>query len=85
MQSFEYKIKDQTGLHARPAGKLVKTAAPFESKINIEKGEKSASAKKLFALMTLGIKCGDTVKITLDGADENKACTVLKKFFEENL
>lgn len=85
MKSFEYKIKDQTGLHARPAGRLVKTAAPFESEIIVEKGEKNASAKKLFALMTLGIKCGDTVKITLSGKDEEEACAALEKFFIENL
>ena len=43
MKSFEYKITDETGLHARPAGQLVKAASAFSSEINLFSGEKSAS------------------------------------------
>ena len=85
MKSFEYKITDETGLHARPAGQLVKAASAYSSEINLFSGEKSASAKKLFALMALGIKCGDTVRITVSGDDEDSACCGLEKFFKENL
>lgn len=85
MKSFEYKITDETGLHARPAGALVKAASAFESEIFLEKDKKKASAKKLFALMGLCIKCGDTVKLIAEGKDEETAAASLKKFFEENL
>ena len=85
MENFEYTIKDSVGLHARPAGMLVKKAGEFSSSVTIQKGEKSADAKKIFALMGLSIKCGDTIKIEISGEDEKDAAVQLKNFFEENL
>ncbi len=85
VKEFNYTIKDEVGLHARPAGLLVKTAGGFSSEITVSKGEKSADAKKLFALMGLGIKCGDTVAVSIQGGDEDGAYDTLKNFFESNL
>ena len=55
MREFTYVIKDPVGLHARPAGLLVKKAGEFTSRITIESGGKSAEAKKLIMLMGLEI------------------------------
>ncbi len=85
MKTFEYTIKDQLGIHARPAGLLVKTAKAYTSEITISKDDKSAGATKLMALMSLGIKCGDTVSVTINGEDEDAAETGMKEFFETNL
>ena len=85
MKTFEYTIKDELGIHARPAGMLAKTAKAFESEISIFKGEKTVVCTKLMALMGMGIKCGDTVKITVSGADEEAAETAMKEFLEKNL
>ncbi len=85
MKNFVYVIKDEQGIHARPAGLLVKEAKKYESKVTITKGEKTVDAAKLMALMSMGIKCGDSVTIEVDGADEDTACTEILKFFEENL
>lgn len=85
MKKFEYVIKDAVGIHARPAGLLVKEAKKYESKIMIAKGEKSAAATKLMAVMGLGVKCGDTVAVEAEGADEAAACEGMKAFFENNL
>ena len=85
MKKFNYFIKDSVGIHARPAGLLVKEAKAFESKITVAKGEKSAEARKLMALMSLGVKCGDEVEITAEGADEEQAIASMKVFFEANL
>lgn len=85
MQKFSYVIKDEIGIHARPAGILVKEAKKYESKIQIVKGEKSAAATKLMAVMSLGVKCGDTVEVEVEGADEAVACEEIKAFFENNL
>ena len=60
MKTFSYTIKDEVGIHARPAGLLVKKAKEFESKITLEKGGKTAEATKLMAVMSMGVKCGDT-------------------------
>lgn len=85
MQKFEYTIKDEVGLHARPAGLLVKEAKKYQSKVTIKKDGKAADAAKLMAVMGLGVKCGQTVEVTVEGDDEADACAALKSFFEANL
>lgn len=85
MKKFEYTIKDEVGIHARPAGLLVKEAKKYGSKIIVAKDGKSAEASKLMALMGLGVKCGETVEITVEGADEAAACEGIKAFLEANL
>ena len=83
MRDFTYVIKDPVGLHARPAGLLVKKAGGFASRITIESEGKSAEAKKLIMLMGLGIK--QEVVCRIEGEDEDAAYEALAKFFEENL
>lgn len=85
MKSFKYTIKDSLGIHARPAGLLVKTAAKFQSKITISGNGKFADIKRLLAVMSLGIKCGVEVEISAEGPDEDAACAALADFFEANL
>ncbi len=85
MQEFSYTIKDELGIHARPAGLLVKQASPFKSVISVDTGTKKADAKKIMALMGAGVKKGMTVTVSAEGPDEGEAIEALKKFFEENL
>ncbi|MCM1125314.1 MAG: HPr family phosphocarrier protein [Lachnospiraceae bacterium] len=85
MQKFSYVIKDEVGIHARPAGLLVKEAKNYESTIQIVKDSKSAAATKLMAVMGLGVKCGDTVEVQVEGPDEEAAFAGIKAFFENNL
>lgn len=84
--SFEYVIQDALGIHARPAGLLVKTAKALDSTITIQKvGGGSAIATKLMALMGLGIKQGDKVIVTVEGGDEKASLRAMKKCLTENL
>lgn len=85
MKEFSYTIKDELGIHARPAGMLAKTAKSLNSAVTVSVGSKSASASRLMALMGLGIKCGDTIVITIDGGNEDEAERVIRQFLEENL
>lgn len=85
MKNFSYVIKDEVGIHARPAGILVKEAKKYQSKIVIIKNGKKAEATKLMALMGLGVKCGDEVLVEISGEDEETACREIKAFFENNL
>lgn len=64
---------------------LVKEAKKFQSKVVLNKDGKTAEATKLMAVMGLGVKCGQTVEITVEGADEDVACDTMKAFFETNL
>ena len=85
MKEFKYVITDPEGIHARPAGILVKQAAGYQSSVKIAKGEKSADAKRIFGVMGLGVKTGEEVTITVEGADEDTAAAELDTFFKENL
>lgn len=85
MKSFTYTIKDELGIHARPAGMLAKTAKALDSDITITKGDKTVGAAKLMALMGLGVKCGDTITVTVNGGNEDAALEEMKRFLENNL
>lgn len=85
MKEIHYKIVDPDGIHARPAGNLVKLAQSFESTITLACNGKSADAKKLFALMGLGVKKGMTVTLCIEGVDEENAMNQLAKYLSENL
>ena len=85
MKAFEYTIKDEIGIHARPAGLLVNKAKALGCTVTLEKDGKRADASRLFAVMGLGVKHGDTLRIILEGGDEDAAARELLAFFEENL
>jgi phosphocarrier protein HPr len=85
MTSFTYTIQDEQGIHARPAGLLVKEVGKYKSNVELKKGEKTVSAKKLFAVMSLAAKKGETLTITVDGEDEATAAAALEQFFQANL
>ena len=80
MKKIVYTIKDELGIHVRPAGLLVKEIQKYESDVTIEKNGKSVSA-----LMGLGVKCGETVSVTVEGSDEESAAAAVEAFLKENL
>jgi phosphocarrier protein len=85
MKEFEYTIQDELGIHARPAGLLVKEAGKFQSDITIEASGKSGDAKRIFSVMALAVQQGDCVKVIIEGGDEDTAMAELKQFFQDNL
>ena len=85
MKTFTYTIQDEVGIHARPAGLLVKKAKEFQSTITLENGGKSVNLTKLMAVMGLGVKHGETVTISIEGADEDTAFAEMQAFFQQNL
>ena len=84
MKEFNYVLKDDNGIHARPAGILVKEVAKFKSEVKVTLREKVADARRIFALMGLGAKKGDELLISVSGEDEDEVTEKLKKFFSEN-
>lgn len=85
MKTFLYTIKDAQGIHARPAGELVKAAKNFGCEIKIGKDGKMVDAKKIFGIMGLAAKQGDTVELSCNGEDEEQAWSTLSAFMEANL
>ena len=82
MKEFKYVITDPEGIHARPAGELVKAAKAFTCSIQLSKDGKAGDCKKIFGLMGLGVKKGNEVVLTFDGEDEDAA---ISRFMQENL
>ena len=86
MKQFVYTITDPVGIHARPAGLLVKAIKALDSSVTIAKANgKSAAGTKLMALMGLGIKQGDTIHVTVEGGNEDVNAAALEQFFKDNL
>lgn len=85
MREFNYIITDPEGIHARPAGELVKEAKQFECKITLTKDGKTGDCKKILGLMSLAVKNGNEVKVTFDGADEDAACEAIEAFMKAKL
>lgn len=85
MQSFQYVVKDELGLHARPAGLLVKEVKNYKSIITVEKEGRKVEASRLMAVMSLAVKKDNEITVYAEGEDEEVAIAGMKRFFEENL
>lgn len=85
MREFKYVITDPEGIHARPAGELVKAAKAFACDIKLVRDGKAGDCKRIFGLMGMGVKNGQEVILTFEGADEDAACEAMSKFMQENL
>ena len=85
MKSFTYVIRDEIGVHARPAGLLVKQAKSFQSSCMIHAGGKSGDLSRLFQVIGMGIEQGTESTVTAEGSDEDAASAALKKVITENL
>ncbi|QEY34854.1 HPr family phosphocarrier protein [Caproiciproducens galactitolivorans] len=85
MKTIQYTITATDGLHARPAGLLAKCAQELDSEIIITCGGKSANAKKLFSIMALSVKEGDTIEIAVSGKNEEQDIKAIGDFCRENL
>ena len=85
MKEFTYVITDPEGIHARPAGVLVKQAASYACDVKIKKGERAVDAKRIMGVMSLGVKCGMEITVTCDGIGEDTAIAELEEFFKKTL
>lgn len=85
MKKFDYVLQDKNGIHARPAGLLVKEAKKYESRVIIRKDGKESGADSILGLMGLGAKAGDRLEIEITGPDEEQAGAGLEAFFSKNL
>ena len=85
MKEIKHIIKDELGIHARPAGLLVKLCGSFTCEIKAGRPDKMVDAKRVIGVMTLGMKCGDELHLTFDGPDEERAAADVETFLIENL
>ena len=84
MKELKYVITDPLGIHARPAGKMVKLAGGYKCDIQIIFSGKTANAKRIMGVMALSVKQGNEITITFSGEDEEQAAQAINKFLAEN-
>lgn len=80
MVSKKIVINISGGLEARPVAMLVQLASQFESRIYLESDDKKVNAKSIMGMMSLGLASGETVTVTAEGPDEEKAIENIEKF-----
>ncbi len=79
MVKVNYTIKNEEGLHARPASDLCKEAANFKSSISLLKDGEEYDAKSILMVLCMGAVKGDTIEIKAEGEDEKEALDALVK------
>jgi len=84
MKEINYVLKDPLGIHARPAGQMVKLASKFKCDIQFGSPGRMVNAKRIIAIMALALKQGDEVNLSFSGEDEDAASAEIGKFIEEN-
>lgn len=86
MKQFSYTITDPIGIHARPAGLLVREVKKYPNvEVTLSMGERCVNALKLMALMQMNIKQGDTVLVSVEGQEEEAVANALERFFRDAL
>ena len=85
METFQYTITDEIGIHARPAGELSELAKEIQPESTIKTETKQADAERLMAVMALGIRHGQTITVETVGPDEKEAAEAVQDFFQAKL
>ena len=84
MVAKEIIVKNEVGLHARPATYFIQKANEFKSGIWVEKEERRVNAKSLLGVLSLGIVKGTTITVIADGSDETEAVEALVDLINNN-
>lgn len=85
MTTQKVTVKNQTGLHLRPAGILCRTAMLYKSHISLVYGNTTANAKSVLSVLGAGVRAGDEIVIQCEGEDEQEALEAMVKTFESGL
>lgn len=85
MQTITYIVTDPRGIHAHPAGQLVKHLAQFHSSCLIGKTEPSINGKSLLQVMKLTVDKGEPLVLQFDGIDEKEAAHATQAFLKAKL
>lgn len=86
MKTFTVTVKNEVGIHGRPAVELVKLARNFpNTAITVKKGDKAVDATKLLMLMGLGVVKNDVVDFLIEGGDEEAALKAIEEYSKKEL
>ncbi|GAB3714245.1 dihydroxyacetone kinase phosphoryl donor subunit DhaM [Amycolatopsis oliviviridis] len=82
--SVELTLRNDVGLHARPAAVLVRSIAGLDAEVTVRLGEETADANSVLALMALGARQGDRIEVRAKGAQAEEALTKVKDLVDQN-
>ena len=85
MTTQKVTVKNQTGLHLRPAGVLCRTAMLYKAHITLTYGDTIANAKSVLSVLGAGVRAGDELVVTCEGVDEEEAMKAMVTLFESGL
>lgn len=85
MVEISHIITDPRGIHARPAGQLVKLLSTYKCSVQMGTKEKKVDAKRLIAVMKLAMAQGNELIMVFDGEDEQEASAAVLEFLKSNL
>lgn len=74
-------VINKLGLHARASGRLIEVTSKYRSDIQLGRGDKLIDAKNIMSLLMLGAGKGTTLRLVVNGSDEEKACEEVKALF----
>ncbi len=77
----QIEVLNTLGLHFRPATKLVKLAAQFQSDITVSRGERTLSAKSIMEVLLLAAEQGTMITVRADGPDAEEAMEKIASLF----
>lgn len=77
-------IEIASGLEARPVAMLVQVASQYDSEIYIMRDNKKVNAKSIMGMMTLGLDMGDSIEVSTNGTDEEKAMEAIVEYLSAN-
>ena len=85
MEEYKLTVANPLGLHARPAGMLVKLSKEHKSVIEVCKDDKAVNVSRILAVMGLGIKQGDEISFRVSGEDESETMDKVREICKEIL
>lgn len=85
MKTLIVTLKNETGLHARPASLLTECVNKFESEIMVKKDENTYNPSSMMSLLSMEAGSGTELTFTIDGSDEDLAFAALKKLIENEI
>jgi len=84
MKQFDYTLNIKMGIHARPAALIADRAKFMDERVTLSFDGKTADASKILEMVGLGAKKGDTITVTVEGAEEEQSAALMEKLFMEN-
>jgi phosphotransferase system HPr (HPr) family protein len=84
MAEIKVTVEHEVGLHARPASLFVKQAMQYKSDISVTCNGRSANAKSILSVLTLGAHKGAEIEITAEGEDADQALLALQELVQGN-